>query len=741
MNANIFSILTFITSLLCLTTTILAVQNNKYRKLSEVLFYVLFASVVWNSGFLLYNILVNNFQYSYIWEYSSKDLPFYLKISSFFAGQEGSFLLWNLLLLIIAIPFFRYSKKFEYDKIVKPIYLAFVLILSLLIMFKSPFQTLWDKFPNDVKPGFMPFDGHGLNPVLQNVWIAIHPPVLFLGYTLIFIPYVLALAGLIKKDYQGWAEIAYPWILLSSGILGAGLILGGIWAYETLGWGGWWGWDPVENSSLIPWLLSLALIHAVKIQKRSGDLKKTVLSLAFLSFIFVIFAAFITRSGILQNSVHTFTDPGAAVYKILFLTLLLSIIFPFVLLISRLKAIVANKKFNFPPSSREFFISVGVAIILISALIILYGTLIPIFDKNINIQADFYNTANIPVVIALLIIVPVSLYLNWGKSNYKKVIKKIAIPALSSLVVTVAAVVCGLSSILHMIIVFLAVLTIIVNGILIIKRLKRRKYRVGAFIAHIGFALLFLGIILSGAYQSTKTVQLRLNKDIDFNSYKISYLGKVLNRFNKITDKYNLKLKITDKSGNIQTAVASIYLQDNSIYRIPLILSFLQSDVYIAPLMLDSVLNVPNAAISKGDNVKIPDLDNASVKFINFTMPNDTSSRLGAKIEFNLNNTIVQDTIYSNIDMNTLNGVPEWKTIPMSDIKIGFLRILIDHSENEYNPNAKMLIAFARDKDFPIRSDEVLLSEISYKPYINLVWFSTFLIIMGTLLSIKRNKK
>ncbi len=171
-----------------------------------------------------------------------------------------------------------------------------------------------------MEKGFVPLDGHGLNPLLQNFWMIIHPPMLFLGFSSLAVPFVLAVAALGQRNYKNWMNSALPWVLFSALALGAGLMLGGYWAYGVLGWGGWWGWDPVENSSLVPWIVTIILVHTMLVQIVTGKLVRTNFVLAILAYLLVVYSTFLTRSGILANSsVHSFVDPGTFAYVLLVL--------------------------------------------------------------------------------------------------------------------------------------------------------------------------------------------------------------------------------------------------------------------------------------------------------------------------------------------------------------------------------------------------------------------------------------
>ncbi len=276
---------------------------------------------------LLYHIFTYQFQYSYVYEHASRKLSKFLLFSTFYASQEGSFMLWGLWTSLIALFLIRYARRQRYESHVMAIFLSVLVFISIMLLAKSPFQTIYSANPGQLPHGFIPADGKGLNPSLENLWIVIHPPMLFLGFSLLAVPFAFALAGLIKRDYQGWVVTSMPWTLGAAMVLGFGVMLGGFWAYETLGWGGFWAWDPVENASLLPWLITVAAAHSMLTQKRTGGLIRTNISLTLLAYALVLYGSFLTRSGVLGDaSVHSFADPGYLAFSLLVIALAVFII-------------------------------------------------------------------------------------------------------------------------------------------------------------------------------------------------------------------------------------------------------------------------------------------------------------------------------------------------------------------------------------------------------------------------------
>ncbi|HCV41872.1 MAG TPA: cytochrome C biogenesis protein, partial [Bacteroidetes bacterium] len=269
--------LAFVTSLLSVMCyfQVHLQRNDRFLKWARIFFHTTVVTVMVTSAFLLYLILTHQFQYTYVWSYSGRELSIPLLISTFYAGQEGSFMLWTLFTSLIGVFLLQDSAKKGYEPQVMTVYGLIELSLLLMLLVKNPFTYVWETWGGQVDAGFIPPNGRGLNPLLQNYWMVIHPQVMFSGFAAMGVPYAYAVAALMKRDYTNWIKPATPWLVYGCVVLGTAIMMGGFWAYETLGWGGYWGWDPVENSSLVPWLVGVAAIHTTLSQRKSGAFIKT----------------------------------------------------------------------------------------------------------------------------------------------------------------------------------------------------------------------------------------------------------------------------------------------------------------------------------------------------------------------------------------------------------------------------------------------------------------------------------
>ncbi|MGP8337142.1 MAG: cytochrome c biogenesis protein CcsA [Methanosarcinaceae archaeon] len=309
-------------------------RDETTKKISEKLEIACAGTITFAIVLLTYYLFIVNATFNYVYQHSSADLEWYYRISALWAGQEGSFLLWTwfILLMLLLMQYTGHTKHLANTKLMdltRTISLFIALVFLLLLVLRNPFAayyqvpggmielTNWDAF---VELYRIPY-GQGMNPLLRNPWMAIHPPVLFLGYAAFTIPFAAAIGNLVLNDDK-WTRIAADWMRISWLFLTLGIGLGGFWAYEVLGWGAWyWSWDPVETSSLIPWVASTAYLHA-QTRTKHGEYKFLAPMLAVLSFILVIFATFVTRSG-MWTSVHSWQDfTFEAMVIAIFLTIL-----------------------------------------------------------------------------------------------------------------------------------------------------------------------------------------------------------------------------------------------------------------------------------------------------------------------------------------------------------------------------------------------------------------------------------
>jgi cytochrome c-type biogenesis protein CcmF len=336
---NVFVILSFVFALLASISYFFAARDNddalSWKRIASWSFRLHALSVigvVMTLFFMLYN---HYFEYEYVWHHSNKAMPMRYILSCFWEGQEGSFLLWSFWHVVLGIILQRTAKEWE-APVMSTVSLVQAFLSSMLLgififgdnrIGSNPFTVLlrehpdWANIPLFTNPDYLSkIDGNGLNPLLQNYWMTIHPPTLFLGFALTVVPFAFAIAGLWKRKFTEWLKPALPWTFTAVAVLGIGILMGGAWAYEALSFGGFWAWDPVENASLVPWLTLVGAAHLMLINKNKGQSLFTAFALAILTFVLILYSTFLTRSGILgETSVHAFTDLGMSGQLLIYL--------------------------------------------------------------------------------------------------------------------------------------------------------------------------------------------------------------------------------------------------------------------------------------------------------------------------------------------------------------------------------------------------------------------------------------
>ena len=357
---------------------------------------VLFLLAVASAG-IITAFLQDRYEYWYVYNYSSINLHPFFKFSGLWAGQRGSLLFWGLNLsafssLAVWLNRSRNRELMPYANGVLLAFLAFFISISLFVT--PPFEQL----------GFVPADGRGLNPQLQNYWMTIHPPTMYLGFTSFTVPFAFAMSALMVGRLDSrWIDVTRKWILTSWFFLTLAVIFGMRWAYEELGWGGYWFWDPVENASLLPWLVATAFLHSVMIQKSRGMLKVWNMGLVVLTFLMTIFATFLTRSGLIE-SVHSFAQSAMGWLFLLFMAF--TLVGSAVAFLWRMDTLKSREKLESLLSRESVFLMQNVLFLTV-AFVTLWGTVFPIFseaaqDTTVTVGQPFFNRVNGPLLLLLL---------------------------------------------------------------------------------------------------------------------------------------------------------------------------------------------------------------------------------------------------------------------------------------------------------------------------------------------------
>jgi cytochrome c-type biogenesis protein CcmF len=646
----------------------------------------------------------------------------------------------------------QYTAKRNYESETMFVWSMILSSLLLMLIVKNPFTMIWDAFPKDlIHTGPLPDglenvvwldkvkgiwaqypeEGKGLNPLLQNYWMVIHPQILFTGFTSMAVPYTFALAGLLRRDYQSWVKVAKPWTVFGAAALGTGIILGGYWAYETLGWGGYWGWDPVENSSLIPWLVCIASVHTMMSQRRSGTFVRTNFVLSILCFIMVLYSTFLTRSGVLgDTSVHSFVDPGMWAYWLLLGLIVTFAGFGFGLLLRRMKE-MPKIPVEHTIYSREFALFLGAFTICFAAVFITIGTSSPIITnilkgKSAAVDTAFYVKTTLPLGIVIALLAGIGQLLWWKTSSIRDLLKGLLYPTISSVAFTIGLVVFGMHDASMIFFSFASAFALFVNIFVGYKIFIGNPKYAGGAIAHIGFALMFLGFVSSSRYDTKETVSLEQGKPTKIlEEYTLTYLG------NRSIDpeRYGFDVEIQHKDQTFRVVpVMHLSNKDNSMMRHPDILNMFTQDFYITPLSVESETPI---SFVKGESKKIS--DNVILTFIEFDFSDAQKGKMAEGQSFTIAAIfqVEKDGKKENIKLEMRNSegnviyLPAKGTLLKSEFKLKKIQ------PNREDP------ALSRAEIVELKPDSLVV-EASVKPYINLVWMGTVTLVVGFIITIIR---
>jgi cytochrome c-type biogenesis protein CcmF len=695
-------------------------KPHRFFAAGKRLFYITSALIFFAVILLLYYFLNDEFIYASVYNHSSISTPLIYKITAIWAGQEVSLLIWILILNICGIIIAKTTDEFT------PIVLASLAatqgLMLLILIVKSPFAFVWEYYPKSFQIGEMPGNGTGLNMLLMDPWMIVHPPVLYIGYASSVIPFGYAIAALIRREYDSWIKKARTWIIFSSLTLGIGIFMGGYWAYKVLGWGGYWGWDPVENSSLIPWVISVALIHGIILQTRKGMLKRTNIAIALSYFIFVLLSAFLTRSGILSNfSVHSFGQSDILHYLYLMMLVFffaVSIYF----FIKRFKGI-ESEKFSEKIFTFEGMITYGMIILLLYSFIILTGTTMPITTGLIgnqgNVTENFYNTVSIPFGAMILAFIILSMFVSRKFSMGSIIVA--AILSIAGGVLFNKDFINNITVDIYSIISFFLIFMIIID---------LYKYRKISFVssrtAHFGLAILILGIISSNIHSTTghgehKQISVGETVEID-KDLSLTLKG--------IQDEKKSHILVTVLDKGVTKDVQIPYLinpKTDSIYKEPYIIKRLIGDIYIIPEIYVFGYNEYSAATLHKDEETI--ISGHKVTFKGFITENMGTANMSIRAELYVDaRKYLPGVIAANTDKEEFIN----QKIPGTD-KI----VAID----DLNPRDMSVYVFITPDKNAVIPPDYLIIDISHKKLIWLVWLGTVFISGGLMMGIVGRKR
>ncbi|GBD93747.1 cytochrome c-type biogenesis protein CcmF [bacterium BMS3Abin05] len=510
-------------------------------------------------------LITKNYELKYVAEHVSNHLPVFYAITALWAGQSGSLLLWVWLLSLFGVIVVLQNRHKSQNQYTLP-YVNLVLgsiqlfFLIILVFTSDPFE----------KATFHILEGQGLNPLLQNPGMIFHPPTLYLGYVGFAIPFAFAIAALITRRLDNeWIKTTRRWTLFSWLFLSIGILLGAKWAYVELGWGGYWAWDPVENASLLPWLTGTAFLHSVMIQERKDMLKIWNMVLIVLTFLLTIFGTFVTRSGII-SSVHSFGNSNLGPLFLLFM--FWAIVSATYLIISRREDLRSRNQLD-SVLSRESSFLFNNLIFVAATFAILWGTLFPIISEavrgiKITVGPPFFNTVNVPIAIALILLTGICPLISWRKATMNNFLRNFLIPSAVFFTALILLFAVGIRKVAPLLTFSLSafVLTSIFfefyrgtlsriryhdeNIFTGFKNLifKHRK-RYGGYVVHTGMILIFIGIAGSSSFKTEKEKTMKKGDTIKIANYELTFTG---------LDQYN--------TPNAQVSTASFRIKNGNKY-------------------------------------------------------------------------------------------------------------------------------------------------------------------------------
>jgi cytochrome c-type biogenesis protein CcmF len=788
---HFFAILSLVASLIATISYFKAnrlidpAEKQSWLRFARVAFLVETVAVLGIFSTLYYIISNHYYEYFYAWNHTSRSLQSQYLLASFWEGQEGSFMLWSFWHCVLGWIFTWRSKKWEAPVMTVISFAQFCIATMLLGIFfgaakvgSDPFILFRHQMPEMPlwnNANYLSFpriaEGNDLNTLLQNYWMVIHPPVLFLGFASTIIPFGLAYGGLTNKDHS-WTKTSLSWACFSGAVLGTGIMMGAAWAYESLSFGGYWAWDPVENASLVPWLVLVAGLHTNLVYKHTGySLRSTYLFFIF-AFSLVLYSTFLTRSGILgDTSVHAFTGADMTLQLVLFL--LVFFVPALVLYFARLKSIPTIRKEE-STYSREFWMFIGALVLFLASMIITAKTSTPVFNKifGTNIappeDAKFSeNQVQIFIAIILGVLTAVTQYLKYKNTTREYFFKKIGLPTIIALVISICVSIfgninydvkgIGFLAAIHLAI-FAAVYGVVANAAYIWRGLNGKMKSAGASIAHVGFTLFLAGVLISSSKQETlsqnttginvfeKTKQedpaenITLFKGIktDMGKYDVTYVRDTTNNYDR---KKYFELKFASKDGKESFYLYPDVLKNNKgqegFSPNPDKKHYITNDIfaYVTSWMgsdtRDDTASFKPVAMKPGDTAFYSNgmiiLNKININTADFKRPleaGETPVTLAMTVISKEGKTYsAQPSFAVKLADNSFRNLPD--TVVSQNLILAFEK-MIDPSKSEIQLGVKEASSNLQD---------LMTLKVYNFPFIGLVWLGVIIMVFGLLMS------
>lgn len=518
------------------------------------------------SAILLYLLLALDFRVQYVYEHVSTHLAPVYRLSAFWAGQEGSFLLWLWFLTLIAALVALQGKAWDrrlHSHALAVLAFTEAFFALVLTTVSNPFATL----------PMTPTEGAGLLPLLENPGMIFHPPILFLGYAGYTVPFAFAVAALLTGQLdEGWLRGIRRWSLLAWLALGIGILLGAWWAYVELGWGGYWAWDPVENASLIPWLVGTAFLHSAMMQERRRMFKVWTMVLAILAFVLCIFATFVTRGGVILSDLHGYASSALPITYYLVIFMAVTLFGPLVLLYSRRQQLASDNELEALLSRESGFLFSNL-LFCGMALAVLLGTVFPTLTlitrgERIALDASFYNRTSGPLAMVLVLLIGICPILAWRRATTDRFLRGLIYQAVFALIVAVVLFALGVRepyALLSFAVCAFVTGTIVsefYRGLMARRRTKGESYlvalgrlvargrrRYGGYIVHLAIVLIGVGVTGSSFYKNEWLVSLRPGEETAIGDYTLKYEDYQIEVLNANPETYQSKMRFAATLG------------------------------------------------------------------------------------------------------------------------------------------------------------------------------------------------
>jgi cytochrome c-type biogenesis protein CcmF len=707
--------------------------------LARTLYSAYAISIVAASAVQMILLLQHRFDVSYVNAYSSRDLPLHFLLSTFWAGQEGSFLLWCFWGAIIGLFVWRSAKEQEAPVMI--VYLATFLGIVAILCKQSPFKLL---------PPPVPADGVGLNPLLQDPWMVIHPPVMFMGFASLSVPFAFAMAALWKKRWDDWVVRALPWALLTFLTLGTAILMGGYWAYKTLGWGGYWGWDPVENTSLVPWLFTAALVHGMFLQRSRKRHRKVNLLLASGAFLTILYGTFLTRSGVLADfSVHSFIDLGITAWLVSILGGFLALAIGAIAW--RWRAIPVIEEEESAALSRSVLFILGIAVFCALAFVILLGTSAPLLTRlsgnPSQVQTAFYNKTTAPAALLLLLLSALVPFVPWKGTKVRQLLSDSRRSLIVAAAIGLAAFALGVRDAQPLVLLLLSGYAADMNLRAVVRKAKNGKLGgAGGYLAHVGVGIMMAGIVVSGAYAKTTRLTLPINAPTKVGDSTLTFLRLVPAT---AAEKQAMEVRVETAKGTTYYAYPKMYANSRTgqLMANPSIRNTPLADFYISPQSYD-----PGQPARVGLEARLTKGTTQAIEGIGFTFRDFTADRsammTGDKKVLVLADLTITPPDSSSHDLTLryvfyMDGRPEEaQEVEVPGVPGSKMRVVA------VSPNDGAVVLWmkgvARDpaREIQPATTESLSVEVTRKPLISLVWGGFYVLMAGAALAfVKRSRE